>query len=458
MKKLFSVAALTAILISGNSFTANAQRMCGNELIQAGVQNDPQLKNFFEEYFEKYDAENKELANTRALRKGTANTYERVIIPVVFHVVLNQQQIDQIGGTNGIVDRINSQLEALNEDFSATNTDLSGVPAEFKEDIGNANIHFELAKIAPDGKAQAGIVYELQSNSFDGFSPLAHGMKLAGSGSAPWDVTKYINIWITLLKPNQSGGQVLGFGYNGKYSYNRYQTTAYAGIVMHYTTLGRKTATNQVFYNNNTTLGRTLTHEMGHFFNIWHIWGKDVQAGDKSCVKDDGIDDTPLQEAANTSCPTVFPKSNCTQQPHVGGEMYMNYMDYSSDICTKMFTVGQVERMRKELEPGGEVSLLANSQHLAFWPAGVSAVEYNNTIDIAPNPSNGRVSINLIEKYNDLKQITVMNTLGQSVKMIPVTDQAKTRYKLDLSNMTDGIYIVQLHFDEGIVSKKVVLQ
>lgn len=454
MKKILSILAVGASTLIFSD--VQAQRVCGNDLIMQEAQKDPFIKAYFDEYFKQYDAENHDMAEARK-RSQSKTTAERYVIPVVFNFVLTQAEIDDLGGTNGIIERVNSQLQVLNEDFSASNDDIGDVPSSFKNDIGNAAIHFELAKINEFGKAQAGLNYKLKPASFTGYSPLDNQMKLPQGGIAPWDNTKYINVWVTNIQKNQNGGQVLGFAYNRQYAQAQYGNADFAGAVIHYLTLGRKTNPSQKFYSQNTFEGRTLTHELGHFFNIWHIWGKSTPAGSKSCTDDDGIDDTPLQEEANQSCPTGF-QPNCPQKPNNGGEMYMNYMDYSSDKCTRMFSIGQVDRMRSELAPTGPLHSLTQNQHLAFWPADVSVVEYNNQVDVAPNPSTGFFNINLVEKYNNLERITVMNPVGQSVHMIPVSDQQKTNYKVNMTNFASGVYIIQLHFDEGIISRKVVLQ
>lgn len=454
MKRIWLIVAV--VCATALNYDVFAQAKCGNELIHAQAEKDPHIKAYFDEYFAQYDAENKVMAENRALSKGTENN-EQYVIPVVFHIVLSQAQIDQLGGTPGIIERINSQLIALNEDFSASNADISGVPTGFTNLVGNANMRFELAKVNPEGKAQAGILYRTKPATFSGYAVHDEDVKnTAAGGSSPWDITQYINIWITRITPTQGGGQVLGYGYNPVYAYQVYKNTDLGGIVLHYLTLGKRTSTLQQFHGN-ATKGRTLTHEMGHFFNIWHIWGKTTPSGSKNCNEDDGIDDTPLQEESNTTCPNGI-QPNCWQSSYPSGEMYMNFMDYSSDVCTKMFSKGQVDRMRTELSPSGTLPSLANSKHLAYWPSNVSVVEYNNKVELLPNPSNGKFNVTMLEKYNRLNNIIVTNTVGQMVQKIDVTDQSKINYEMDLSNMAKGIYIVQLGFDEGVISRKVVIQ
>lgn len=79
-------------------------------------------------------------------------------------------------------------------------------------------------------------------------------------------------------------------------------------------------------------LGRTLTHEMGHYLNLDHIWGG-------GCGQDDGIADTPDQAQDNGGCPNIGAQS-CGS-----ADLHMNYMDYTNDACMYMFTTGQASVM-----------------------------------------------------------------------------------------------------------------
>ncbi|HYD21583.1 MAG TPA: M43 family zinc metalloprotease, partial [Flavipsychrobacter sp.] len=447
MKKLFVMALLAgSMILCGNGVHAQG-RICGNELLVQETMNDPAAKARLEAYFEQYDAENKAMAEqtARSASKGTGTEYHKAVIPVVFHIVLTQAQIDQLGGTAGVVERVNSQLVAVNADFNGNNIDIANVPQSFKPLVGKANIEFVLAKRDPQGKAKWGIVYQIKDPSFQGFSSddTYQSIKRKSlGGSDPWDNTKYLNIWVTLIKaPGAGQGQVLGYAFNNVYSQQKYGTPEYGGVVLHYLTLGKRTNIMQTFYSQGTDKGRTLTHELGHYFNLWHIWGKSTASGQKSCVDDDGIQDTPEQEQSNTQCPPGF-QANCTNKPHPGGEMYMNFMDYSGDDCIIMFTQGQVDRMRTETAPGGEVHSLTQHPELTLWPADVSAVEYNNKVEVGPNPSSGRFNVYFYDKYDHLDKITVSNNFGQVIKQLEVTDQQQLNYNFDLSNAAAGMYIV----------------
>ncbi|OHW96414.1 metalloprotease [Colletotrichum incanum] len=83
-------------------------------------------------------------------------------------------------------------------------------------------------------------------------------------------------------------------------------------------------------------LGKTATHEVGHWFGLFHVFEGDSCDGDG-----DLIDDTPMMATASTGCEVG--QDTCPDQP--GLDPIHNYMDYSSKPCQFEFTPQQEERM-----------------------------------------------------------------------------------------------------------------
>ncbi|MBL0342362.1 MAG: T9SS type A sorting domain-containing protein [Bacteroidetes bacterium] len=112
--------------------------------------------------------------------------------------------------------------------------------------------------------------------------------------------------------------------------------TATDGVVLLFSSIGGPSApgTSTPYH-----LGRTATHEVGHWLNLRHIWG------DANCGSD-LVSDTPTQQTSNFGCPT-FPHTTCSNG--VNGDMFMNYMDYTDDLCMNMFTSGQSTRMNASI-------------------------------------------------------------------------------------------------------------
>jgi hypothetical protein len=242
-------------------------------------------------------------------------------ITVVVHVVHNPASpAEKIS-----VAQVNSQIAVLNRDYRATNPDKSTTPTVFSGLVADSMVEFTLATKDPDGNATSGITYtETDETSFsDRDDPVKSTAK---GGIDAWNTKKYLNIWVCKL-----GDGLLGYA---QFPGGPAKTD---GVVILNTAFGTNGSA-AAPYN----LGRSATHEIGHFLNLRHIWG-DMP----NCNGDDLVDDTPGAEAPNFGKP-AFPHVSCSNGPN--GDMFMNYMDYVDDDTMVMFSPGQVARMHTTLD------------------------------------------------------------------------------------------------------------
>ncbi len=306
---------LSLLLVGTGVFAQTApERKCGTmEHMEYLKQQNPLLEKQLLNYNEVLnDWMARNPSGSAANRAGAVRT-----IPLVFHIVYNT------AAQNISDEQIMSQLKAVNEDFSRTNADASQTPAAFKSVAGNPNVQFCLAQRDPSGKATTGIVRVKTTKT--GFATDNGVKKKSTGGDDAWDVTKYYNIWIC----NFSDKSLLGYGeFPGPTASD---TWGYVGT---YLFTGTTPNVNPPFNK-----GRTTTHEMGHTFNLKHIWGDDGTA----CTGSDDCTDTPNQAGPSGQKPNFPLTDACT--PKSPGVMYMNYMDYSDDDVMNMFTVQQVKRM-----------------------------------------------------------------------------------------------------------------
>lgn len=446
-------AALSGLLLVAGTAMAQHEKCANTEIYENYLATHTAAKEAFEKYEADIQARTAEIAR-RAAVSGSKTTAGPIQIPVVMHVVLSQAQIDEIGGVAGVLTRAESQIKVLNTDFNSTNSDTADIPAVFKPLKGSANFNFALVHTDPNGHATSGVDIKVMPVSFTGFQGQDAAVKssLAG-GIDPWDNKRYLNVWITNITTS-SGGEILGYAYSPKYANDVFQNSDLMGVVVDYLAFGkRQSITDQYF--SNADRGRTMVHEMGHFFTLFHIWGN-TAVGSGTCGDDDGVDDTPLQKDANQSkCPTTV-IANCNNTP--GGEMYMNYMDYVFDYCMHLFTVKQVQRMQSEFSTSGGSYTLQWNGSLMGWPAGVSELEAKNNFDITPNPTNGLLNISLNTTAENLKSITVVNQLGQNVKQVNFNANSARSYSIDMTESAKGMYFVRCAFESGIVTKNIVLQ
>lgn len=450
MKKLLAFATMFIGVANLNSFAQSGEKCATDVNMREMAASNPAIQAAYEQY--RQDVIN----TTKAYEAQIANTAQKttaskVVVPIVFHVVLTQAQIDNdLGGVNEIYKRVQSQIAVLNRDYNAQNSDSTKIPAAFKPLFGNAQITFAIAHRKPDGKGTSGVEIKIAPVGFKGFQPQSGDMKNNSLGGLdPWDNKKYINVWIVnLVDGGGSQSNVLGFGYSPNYAAALW-VPEQTGVVISYGAFGNRTSPNQYFIGG-ATGGRTLVHEMGHFFNLWHIWGN-TQVGSGICGDDDDIADTPPQKDANQSCPSGA-ITNCTNSN--GGEMYMNYMDYPGDDCVHMFTKGQVARMQAQFMNDSISHELTTHPDLTWWPTDIAETDKQVT-DIYPNPSTGNFNISFTNAAG-LQGIAITNMMGQQVKQVAVNNS--NSYNFDLSGMPKGIYLVNCLFEEGTVTRKIVLQ
>jgi hypothetical protein len=271
--------------------------------------------------------------------RTTATAATTYTLPVVVHVVHNGEAVGT--GTNISQAQVQSQLDVLNEDYRNRNVDGAQVPAPFQAVRADAQFQFVLAVRDPSGRLLPEPGIDRVDRNALGLPAPPYDVSTIESAIKPatdWNPEQYLNIWALDL-----GATVLGFaqfpdntaGLAGLSSYGGDAATD--GVVIAYGAFGR-VGTLLPNYNK----GRTLTHELGHWLGLIHVWG-DSNCGNDYCA------DTPTQETSNTGCP-AFPHVSCSNAPT--GDMFMNFLDYSDDACMHLFTGDQKGRMQDVMAAG----------------------------------------------------------------------------------------------------------
>ena len=243
-----------------------------------------------------------------------------ITIPTVVHVIYSNSN-ENISNA-----QINSQIAVLNEDFRLLNSDSNN---DWPQNA-DSEIEFCLASVDPNGNATTGITRKSSSNSSWGTND---AMKFSSNGGVDaWPTGDYLNIWVCNI-----GGGILGYAQFPGGSSNT------DGVVVGPNYFGTTGYLSAPF-----NLGRTTTHEVGHWLNLRHIWG------DGNCNVDDFVADTPASDNPNYGCATGHVSCGTT-------DMVENYMDYSDDACMHLFTEGQKTRMRALFDTGGFRSSILNS-------------------------------------------------------------------------------------------------
>lgn len=237
------------------------------------------------------------------------------IIPVVFHIIhLN-------GPENISAAQVQDAIRVLNEDFNGLNVDWGAVNAPFDTIKASVGIEFRLAQKDPNGVCHSGInrIFSNETNVGD------NGMKALIN----WPRDQYLNIWVCI---NSDGAA----GYATLPPFAHFSPST-DGIVINHNYVG-------AIGTSNYTRGRALTHEVGHWLNLHHLWG-DGQVG-TGCGDDDGIYDTPNCAGSTSGCSGNSCSNNSADDAYWGFEVddnRQNFMEYT--YCYRMFTNGQATEM-----------------------------------------------------------------------------------------------------------------
>ena len=319
-----------------------------------------------------------------------------VTIPVVVHVLYNT-------AAQNISDaQVQSQIAVLNEDFQKLNAD--GTAAYRYSGVASATaVQFVLAT--------NGIVHKYTKTASWSTNDAVKNSKRGGDDA--WDTSKYLNLWACNL-----GQGLLGYA---QFPGGAASTD---GVVMLYSAFGSRAKYPAGTYITSYDLGRTATHEVGHWMNLRHIWGDDSGA----CTGSDLVSDTPNQGGENYGCPATT-KASCSN----AGDMYMNYMDYTDDRCMFMFSAGQSARMNAVFAVGGPRYSIAAAP--AALRAGVAAVS------VYPNPGRESVSLQLPAGTNAAEYaVRVFDLRGYEMLQARYDGQGQ----LQVGALPKGLYYISI--------------
>jgi hypothetical protein len=292
------------------------KRSCASyEVLQEQLKADPSMKLRMDQI---------EAFTARMIQTGRVTKAGTIEIPVVVHVVYNTPEQDISDA------QIQSQIDVLNEDYGGSNNDIRNTPSLFKTVTASGfNVHFTLSQTRR-------VETRLKS-----FPPNDAVKSTQRGGDDVIDPASKLNMWACNLGQNLLGYAQFPGG-----------PPSTDGVVILYSAFGSRSKYPSGTYISKYDLGRTATHEIGHWMNLRHIWGDDGG----SCSGTDYVDDTPNQGSENFGCPS-FPHVSCSNN----GDMSMNYMDYTDDACMYMFSKGQSVRAAAVFVPGGPRATLAGN-------------------------------------------------------------------------------------------------
>ena len=282
---------------------------------------------------------------------GTSEDEEPDLIAIVVHVIHNGESYGE--GTNISDEQILSQIEVLNEDYQRKNADTINTQEDFITVASKVNIQFVLARQTKDGDPTTGVVRKQGPKT--SYNPLSISDRELLSSVSQWDPHLYLNIWVTNLQSPYIGlAQFPDYNLPGLEDEEHKDNEATDGMVIDYQVFGSIAKVPGLDLIPKYSLGRTSTHEIGHYLGLKHIWGD--QYGSQGCNVDDFVSDTP-----NANVDYAGESPDAEQFSCGSKDMYENYLNYTNDDAMNIFTVGQVTRMEVILSDAPRRATLLNA-------------------------------------------------------------------------------------------------
>jgi|GEM_PF-3460783 len=311
----------------------------------ARMKNDPRIPST--EDFEKSIAAQAEAANASGANNGIIQGVIR--IPVIFHVVHFGEAVGT--GANIAAQQVYDQITVLNEDFRR----MFGTRG-FNNDERGADVEVEFVAALTD--PQGNLLAEPGIHRYKGPLPayVLDDVDILVKPATIFDPKRYLNVWtvnfaVLLLGYAQFPDPAHGLAFGVGCDTGGEETD---GVVILYSSCGSREKFPDGNYISNYDLGRTATHEVGHWLGLRHIWADD----DGGCDEDDYCGDTPRAANSTGGCPVG--KISCGYP-----DMIENYMDYSYDRCMNIFTRDQAQRMRIVMTKSARRrELLSSTVHL----------------------------------------------------------------------------------------------
>lgn len=402
---------LSTIFVFGQTENSQASRKClTDELANHLLQNFPN------------GVPGKPIPNVeKASEVDVEFTY---VIPVIVHVMHN----------NGIEKNVTllqaqSQIDVLNEDYGRYGSGFNSSPVG-----ADVKIRFCLASKAPDGSPSTGIDYHLYENAAN-LDPYTQDTFM--KRIAQWDPKRYLNIWTVGRIGN---GQIEGYAYFP----DEVAGTIWDGFVVRHTSFGRGTGTAN-------TLGRTGTHEVGHYLGLKHPWGN-IEGG---CYAfSDDCDDTPPVGDAYFS---QMPFCNAPLACDGSVRMIENYMDYSADGCMNTFTNCQRDRMHMSLVKYRSELVTANSLLLAGCLSEIDSTVSLGKIYVYPNPADRFLMINVDVESPGVTTIEMVDVAGRKVYYKAEALTGRGIVNIDLAEFAAGSYHLMVRNDKQYLHQTVIV-
>lgn len=420
---------LLALLVA--QFAVAQQRTCGTNAYMQSLMANPEMRQQYLDLQQQFENEIARLQNAQYHRDGQSTNNTNVLkrIPVAVHYpsVANSSTETVKNCLRLLAQR---QVNILNADYNATNTDLSLWTAASTfypgVSVGDMDVSWEIA--TQNHPAGTGLT--------NGTLAVTFGTDFLSNADSDTTWAGYCN----LVVRNISGG-ILGYSPLGG-SPSAGMTVVIDNNAFGATMTGSPSTCSGYVPAAPYNLGRTLTHELGHFFNLDHTFnGCD---GANCATSGDRVCDTPAADTPWFTCDAPGSvTTNCGTT-----QLTMNYMDYVEDSCMYMFTAGQATRMNawyNTIASQLQTNVLANNDFIV------------NNFSIAPNPNKGSFSIQLKEA-TDNYTVIIIDALGREIYNTDFNQTTDLVQNIQIDNTLSGLYFVTIQSNGATLTKKILVE
>ena len=406
---------LFVLLVVQVSFAQH--RTCGMQEKMAQVMNNPTQRQAYLDQQSKFQAELQKIAANK--NGNSVNAVIRIPVAVHFPSVANTSALKACFRTLA-----QSQINILNADYNGTNADISNFAndASFYPGTNTGSLQVQFVLATQNHPAGTGLV--------NGDLAVTFGTDFLGGNDDDVTWAGYLN-----LVCRNAGNGVLGYSNLGG------SPSAGNCVVIAKAAFGSGSGCTGYVPGSPYNLGRTLTHELGHYFNLDHTFnGCD---GPNCATSGDTVCDTPATNTESYDCPSAGDIFGCNDY-----SLTMNYMDYVNDACMYMFTAGQAVRMQawyNVISSQFTTTALANEAFL------------KTQFSLYPNPTKGSFTIEFKELSNSFG-VEVFDVTGKTIYENNYDQTATLLQVVTLENVSNGVYFVNVKTDKGLVTKKLIIQ
>lgn len=345
------------------------------------------------------------------------------VIPVVVHIMT-------AGGPEDLVTypQVLSQINVLNEDYNrygrGYNTDPDGA---------DVKIRFCLATVDPEGKPTQGYEFVNYAGTAD-VDPYTEDDALKEAAS--WDPQRYLNIYVVR---RIAGATVKGYAFFP----DEVAGTVKDGVVIDFRYFGALAGTS-------ASLGRTCSHEVGHYLGLYHPWG----LNENGCFDEgDDCDDTPTVEAAVFA---TFPNCNGGTSCDGDARQVENYMDYSSDGCMNLFTLCQSDKMRSAIARYRGTLVSGDNLAAVGCKSVADTLDATGELLVFPIPATDNLEVFPIAADGAAASYRLFDPAGRLILSGTATN-TRAPFNIDLSTCTNGIYVLEVVSGDLIWKRKVMV-